>query len=356
MAFFKKHWFLVGLVLLVGGGLSVGLLLPGEVVEKLENREGGGAVLAAAPGWITRIVLFLMAFTLDSGKLRESLRFPLPVLWASLINAAAIPLAGLGLMRIQGDPSFAVGLMIACSVPCTLAAVSVWTRKAGGNDAVSLLITLLTNTLCFLVAPFWLNLALAGDEAQLPVDRMMERLLYVVLVPTLLGQAARMIPVAGRIAVEHKPRIGIIAQGLILVLVFAAASLKAGPRLGTEGVDLGAVMLVWVCCLGLHLGAMVIGGAGARLMRFTREDRIAVLFGSSQKTLPIGVFLATSTEFGFGEAYPLAVFPMLMFHATQLFVDTIIAGKIADESTGQAEVGTATVETDSAGPVRTSGS
>ena len=350
-AFFKKHWFLVGLVVLVGGGLSVGLMIPGEIVEKLEKREGIGGALAAAPGWITRIVLFLMAFTLDSGKLRESVRFPLPVLWASLINAAAIPLAGLGLMRIQGDPSFEVGLMIACSVPCTLAAVSVWTRKAGGNDAVSLLITLMTNTLCFLVAPFWLNLALAGGEAQLPIDRMMERLLYVVLVPTLLGQAVRMVPAARRIAVAQKPRIGIAAQGLILVLVFAAASLKAGPRLGEEGVDLGDVALVWACCLGLHLAAMVVGGAGARLMRFSREDRIAVLFGSSQKTLPIGVFLATSTEFGFGEAYPLAVFPMLMFHATQLFVDTIIAGKIADEGGSQSEADTAAEDTVSVEPV-----
>ena len=95
IAFFKKHWFLVGLVLLVGGGLTVGLMIPGEVAEKLEKREGVGAIVASAPGWITRIVLFLMAFTLDSGKLRESLRFPLPVLWASLVNAAAIPLAGL---------------------------------------------------------------------------------------------------------------------------------------------------------------------------------------------------------------------------------------------------------------------
>ena len=334
IAFFKKHWFLVGLVLLVGGGLTVGLMIPGEVAEKLEKREGVGAIVASAPGWITRIVLFLMAFTLDSGKLRESLRFPLPVLWASLVNAAAIPLAGLGLMRIQGDPSFEVGLMIACSVPCTLAAVSVWTRKAGGNDAVSLLITLMTNTLCFLVAPFWLNLALAGGEAQLPMGQMMERLLYVVLIPTLLGQAARMIPAAGRVAVENKSRIGISAQGLILVLVFAAASLKAGPRLKAEGVALEDVAVVWACCLGLHLGAMAIGGAGARLMRFSREDRIAVLFGSSQKTLPIGVFLATSTEFGFGESYPLAVFPMLMFHATQLFVDTVIAGRIADDGVG----------------------
>ena len=90
------------------------------------------------------------------------------------------------------------------------------------------------------------------------------------------------------------------------------------------------VAVVWACCLGLHLGAMALGGAGARLMRFSREDRIAVIFVSIQKPLTIAVFLATSTEFGFGESYPLAVFPMLMFHATQLFVDTVIAGKIAD--------------------------
>ena len=333
IAFFKKHWFLVGLVALVGGGLSVGMALSDETLKRLEGGEGFGAVLADAPRWITRIVLFLMAFSLDSGRLRQSLRSPLPVLWASLINSVAIPLAGWGLIRLQGDPSFEVGLMIAASVPCTLAAVSVWTRKAGGNDAVSLLTTLLTNTFCFLVTPFWLNLALrevAGGEAQLEVATMMQRLLYVVLVPTILGQLARMIPAAGRFAVRHKAHIGITAQGLILVLVFTAASLKAGPQLRSGGVAIGAIAIVWGCCLGIHLAAMFLGGLGARLMGFSREDRIAVLFGSSQKTLPIGVYLATSQEIGIAAIYPFAVFPMLMFHATQLFVDTIIAGKIAD--------------------------
>lgn len=333
VSFLKKHWFLVGLVALVGGGLSVGMGLPDETLKGLEDGEGIGAVLSDAPRWITRIVLFLMAFSLDSGRLRESMRSPLPVLWASLINSVAIPLAGWGLMCLQGDPSFEVGLMIAASVPCTLAAVSVWTRKAGGNDAISLLTTLLTNTFCFVVTPFWLNLAtreVAGGETDLEIVKMMQRLLYVVLVPTILGQLARQIPAAGRFAVRHKPHIGIAAQGLILVLVFAAAALKAGPQLRTGGVAVGAIAVVWGCCLGIHLAAMALGGLGARLMGFSREDRIAVLFGSSQKTLPIGVYLATSPEIGIAAMFPFAVFPMLMFHATQLFVDTIIAGKIAD--------------------------
>jgi predicted Na+-dependent transporter len=71
------------------------------------------------------------------------------------------------------------------------------------------------------------------------------------------------------------------------------------------------------------------------MLGLSREDRIAVLFGSSQKTLPIGVYLATSPEmFGSG-SFPFAVFPMLMFHATQLFVDTIIADRIAASAPGE---------------------
>ena len=332
LTFFRKHWFLVSLVALVGGGLAVGLSLSEATVEALDSPQGAGALLAAAPGWITRIVLFLMAFSLDSGKLREALRFPLPVLWASLVNSVAIPLAGWGLMGLQGNRSFAVGLVIAASVPCTMAAVSVWTRKAGGNDAVSLLTTLLTNSLCFVVTPFWLGLAtadLVGSSAELGVSAMMQRLLYVVLIPSILGQLARSIPAVGRFAVAHKARIGIIAQGLILVLVFAAAALKAGPQLKSGSLGLGAIAIVWGCCLVIHLAAMLLGGLGARLMGFSREDRIAVLFGSSQKTFPIVVLLAADPKFAIAAACPFAVFPMLMFHVTQLFVDTIIAARIA---------------------------
>ncbi len=331
VAFLKKHWFLVGLVGLVSSGLGIGVTLPPELAERLS-----GYIDAK---WITRAVLFLMAFSLDSAKLRASVRFPNPVLCASVINSGAIPLAAWGLMSLQQDPSFEVGLMIAASVPCTLAAVSVWTRKAGGNDAVSLLTTLLTNTLCFVVTPFWLNLALRGVEntggVELGVGPMVTRLLGVVLVPTILGQACRMIPAAREFAVAQKSRIGIAAQGMILVLVFTAAALKAGPQLGAGGIDAGAIGVVWGCCLGLHLAAMAAGAVGGRMLGLSREDRIAVLFGSSQKTLPIGVYLATSPEmFGSG-SFPFAVFPMLMFHATQLFVDTIIADRIAASAPGE---------------------
>jgi sodium/bile acid cotransporter 7 len=95
------------------------------------------------------------------------------------------------------------------------------------------------------------------------------------------------------------------------------------------GENLGAVALVWASCIFLHLLAMAIGYKGAGWLKFSSKDRVAIAFASSQKTLPIGILLATDpTMFG-GAGVPFAVFPMLMYHASQLFIDTTIADRFA---------------------------
>ena len=61
----------------------------------------------------------------------------LPLLFLVFLLAGSVSLFG---NDASSGPS-QIGLMIAVSTPCTLAGASVWTRKAGGNDAVSLLTT-----------------------------------------------------------------------------------------------------------------------------------------------------------------------------------------------------------------------
>jgi hypothetical protein len=55
--------------------------------------------------------------------------------------------------------------------------------------------------------------------------------------------------------------------------------------------------------------------------------------------LPIGVLIATATNMlgnpnllGPGEGIPFAVFPMLMYHASQLFIDTVVADQLASRA------------------------
>jgi sodium/bile acid cotransporter 7 len=205
--------------------------------------------------------------------------------------------------------------------------------------------TLVTNGLCFVLTPFWLKLT-TGSRVSLDPWDMAAQLLVVVLVPTALGQVCRVFRGPAGFATRHKTAIGVIAQSLILTIVFlaackAGAAWKSGNELAARhfGPNVGGVALVWGTTIAVHLAAMWFAVLAAAWFGFQRGDRIAVAFAGSQKTLPIGVLLATDPMmFGnpdlltTGVGVPFAVFPMLMYHATQLFLDTAVADRFAGQA------------------------
>jgi sodium/bile acid cotransporter 7 len=229
-------------------------------------------------------------------------------------------------MPLQLQSDLALGLMIAAAVPCTMAAASVWTRSARGNDAVSLLVTMLTNGLCFILTPLWLS-AVVTSSVSFDPAAMMRRLIVSALIPASLGQLARLVHTLRRFADDHKKGIGVCAQACVLVIVFAAAFLKAGPQLKPSvgpAMSLWAVAVVWLSCIAVHSVAMLLAWQGGRLLGFVREDCVAIAFAGSQKTLPIGLLVAS--HFG-----GFALFPMLMYHASQLFIDTAVAHRMRQD-------------------------
>lgn len=316
--FFKSRWFLITLLTLITSGLLVGYHGSESVLKSIQN------VLRS--NFITPMVLFLMAFSLDSSQLGASFRRPGPVIWACLINMALLPGLGWLLMSVQTADHFRIGVMIAASVPCTVAAASVVTRRAAGNDAISLLTTLLTNGLCFAITPLWLQLG-TGQQVNLDSTALAKDLLLTVLVPSLAGQLVRISKTAATFAKTRKTKLGIVAQSGILSLVFVSAC-RAGRELQVSDVGKEALglMVAWVTCIAIHAVGLAIANSGGRLLKFNDSDRIAAAFAGSQKTLPVGVFLASSAAFA---TVPFAVFPMLMFHASQLVIDTLVADRFA---------------------------
>lgn len=326
--FLGKRWFLVGLMTLIAGGMILGTNVSSEELGWIDD--------FIKPRIVTFIVLFLMSFSLDSAQLKRSVRYPGPVAWASGVNFLFIPLLGWLLMQVQNPIDFRFGLIVAVSVPCTMAAASVWTRKANGNDAVALLVTILTNGLCFAITPFWINLATRGNVS-FPFRDMVWGLVVAVLIPTFLGQIVRQHRLMNGIASRYKVPIGVVAQCCVLTMVFSAAC-KAG--LGIVGAKnslyVGDIAMVWGCCVGIHLLAMFVAYRGSRLWGFSLEDSVATAFAGSQKTLPIGILLATDVSMfgnpnllGEGVGVPFVIFPMLMYHASQLLIDTAVADRFA---------------------------
>ncbi len=336
LPFLVKRWFLLSLTSLILIGMALGGNCPRQMLPIVE---------ALNPLLTTASILFLMSFSLETRQLQAALRTPLPVAMGAMLNIGLAPLLGMVLMAPQTLVDFRYGLLVASCVPCTMAAASVWTRKAHGNDAISLLVTLVTNTASIITIPFWLitattwfplpgpagSVGLAGSGPLLDLRQTVMELMVGVLLPIALGQILRQPARISAWATRHKVGISVLAQILILVMVWSAA-VKGGVRISQTKlvISLGSVLLAWGSVIVVHLVTLYAGLLIARALRIARPDQIAVAFAGSQKTLPVGLLLAETLSRQAGLSF--AVFPMLMYHASQLFLDTVIADKfVADE-------------------------
>lgn len=105
------------------------------------------------------------------------------------VNTLLFPLLALPSMWLL-SAEMSGGLIVTALVPRTLASVAVWTRKAGGDDATAMVVSVVTDLACFIVAPLGLWLVFGRTTVLSPQDQIVSLLLWVVI-PLVLGQWLR---------------------------------------------------------------------------------------------------------------------------------------------------------------------
>lgn len=316
-----RHWFLSALALGLGGGLCIGCYGPPALAHNVLH--------FVHPAGVTAAVLFLMSFSLDTSRFRDALRHPQAVLWGSLVNLGLTPLIAWPFAAGQLRADFALGLMITAIAPCTLATASVFTRRARGNDAISLLVTLVTNLACVVVSPLWLAV-IRHDNTRVDLTGVMAQLVNCVLIPTLAGQVAQSFRWGAAVSQRYRIVVNTAAQALVLTLV-AVAALRGGLILRNQptGPGLDSLLILILSCVAVHLVSLGIAWVGARSLRAPTEAAIAMALSGSQKTLPIGVLMATHPLVARDDA-PFVTFPLLAYHAGQLLIDAMLADRWAN--------------------------
>lgn len=307
----RKRWFLL---LLISGGLVVWLR---------PDWLRWSAVLE--PQLVVATSLFLTALGLESKSLWQALLRPMPAVWSVIISYGLLPVIGWLMGPLLPNDDYRIGLLIISSVPCTLASAVIWTRMAGGNEATALLGILLSTCVSWLTTTGWLMLA-AGAWITLDSTRMMRELLFILVLPVALGQVLRVFAPLARAATTHKVLLSVLARILIFAIILKAA-MDVRDRLAEGGAELAVwpLVLTAVICVGAHVLALGGGITTSKWLGFDRGDQLAVAFASSQKTLPVALYLFDA----YFKSYPLAVVPMVFYHVGQLVVDTFIAEEMA---------------------------
>lgn len=309
MAFLGRRWFL----LILTGGVALALARPDLFLVWTSELN---------PRVVVGISLFLMAWTLPASHLQQELLRPWSALWALVLTYGLLPAAawvvGQGLY-----PDYRIGLQIIAAVPCTLASAVLWTRLAGGNEATALVVILLSTGTSWLITTAWLAFTTGVSMATDELFEMMRLLLQTLVVPVALGQLGRAVSVLARTADRFRVSISVVAQFLVLAIILKAAA-EVGHKIhqGNTAVAAGPLVAAALACIGLHLGILGAGLVSSRWLGCARPRQIAVAFAASQKTLPVALVLF---ENYFQNEFPLAIMPLLLYHVSQLILDTFIA-------------------------------
>lgn len=272
---------------------------------KLEPR----AALAGARHWRLHVVVLLSTFVL----------FPLLGLTARAMAPHLLP------------PALWAGLLLLCVLPSTVQSSIAFTSIARGNVPAALCAATASNLLGMALTPLLAGLLLhthGGFSAHAVGDIAMQLLL-----PFCAGQLAR--PWLGAWAVRSRRLLGLVDRGSILLVVYVAFSdgVSQGIWHQLDATSLGTLLLVDAALLASVLALTTVAG---RVLGFSRDDEIVVVFCGSKKSLASGLPMATVLLAG--QSAGLIVLPLMLFHQIQLMACAALARRYAAraEETDQA--------------------
>jgi solute carrier family 10 (sodium/bile acid cotransporter), member 7 len=145
------------------------------------------------------------------------------------------------------------------------------------------------------------------------------------LLPFAAGQLAW--PRIGDWALRHKILLGLADRGSILLVVYTAFSegVTQGIWRQLSPADLGRLVVVDATLLAVVLA---ITTYGSRLLGFSRQEEVTMVFCGSKKSLASGLPMATVLLAG--QSVGLIVLPLMLFHQIQLMVCATLAKRYAN--------------------------
>jgi sodium/bile acid cotransporter 7 len=306
----KKLFLPVGLILAIAGALW----LPGAGIWLKQNY--------FVPFFV--VAIFLISgwkFSLCNAKLNH--KFIYAVVTAIVISLFIAPFIGVGTVKIFGfEAMAALGIIVTCCVPVTLSSATVITEVAHGNAVWALLMTVIMNLTGIFTIPLMLKLCLEEAEGvNISAWKLLLKLILLVLLPFAAGMVARKLT-----KVKTKSFVAYIPSICVILTVYTAA---AASRELLYKCSFSEILSLTAAVFSIHALLMLIAWPSGKLLKLESHELKALIFISSQKTLPLSISVLALLC----ENPGAAIISCLLFHFTQLFVDSAIAARFASGKT-----------------------
>lgn len=192
-----------------------------------------------------------------------------------------------------------------------------------GNSALALLLTVSTNLLGIVTAPFVLSALLGVGGINLSPLPLLGKLCITIIIPLLAGKASRDgIAAVTAFVKRRKLELGLLQQFCVIFIAWMKLSDSASTISSTKPLDLILVLLTGVTIHGTFL--FINCTVATWLLRLRSDEWKVVAIVCSQKTFPVAVTVISFLHPEQVGDHGMLIVPCVMSHFTQLFWDAFL--------------------------------
>jgi solute carrier family 10 (sodium/bile acid cotransporter), member 7 len=285
--------------------------------------------LADIAGYGVSLIFFFYGLRLDPQKMKAGLRhwkLHLVVHLSTFVLFPLLVLIAKALFSARGYTDIWIGVFFLAALPSTVSSSVVMVSIARGNMAAAIFNASISSLIGVFLTPLWMSLYVDGNNGGGGLGDTFIKLIFQVLIPVIAGLLLH--KRLGSFAEKHKVKLRYFDQTVILLIVYTSfADSFLNKRF--EMLNLPALVILTLSMVLLFFIVYFIINLACRLLKFNQEDSIAALFCGSKKSLVHGTVMS-KVLFGTSPLSGVILLPLMIYHAVQLIIASVIAGKLSE--------------------------
>lgn len=271
-------------------------------------------------------IFFFYGLKLSPEKIKTGLanwKLHLLVQISTFIIFPLIILAIHPLIQKEENQMFWLGFMFLAALPSTVSSSVVMVSLARGNVAAAIFNASISGLIGIVLTPLWMGFFLTNQTGDFSLSSIYLKLLTEILFPIILGFILQ--KYLGKYALKYNSYLTLFDKSVILLIIYKSFAESFEKKI-FSAVSVLDLLIITLCVLLLFFLIYTFIGFLSSKLGFSREDRITAQFCGTKKSLVHGTVFS---KILFPASAPLGIIllPLMLFHALQIFIISIIATK-----------------------------
>ncbi|SFT51016.1 solute carrier family 10 (sodium/bile acid cotransporter), member 7 [Lishizhenia tianjinensis] len=277
------------------------------------------------------LIFFFYGLKLSPEKLKSDLTNWKLHLLIQLVTFLLFPLFVLAFhpfSETTSETSFWLPFFFLAALPSTVSSSVVMVSMAKGNVPAAIFNASISGLIGIVITPLWMGFFLSKGSSDFELGDIYIKLLKEILLPVILG--VFMHRFWGQFALKHTKKLATFDKSVILLIIYKSYSDSFQEKVFST-VKILDLIFVALGVLALFYGVYFISGFLSKKLNFSQEDKITAQFCASKKSLVHGTIFS-KILFPSTYAMGIVLLPIMLYHAFQLFIISIIATRLGKEN------------------------